>query len=161
MDNLAPPKTRMRFRRRREVALAAFLILSGLNLAGCGVNGDFGDARAREDSMAVGVLRLAGANPVGVGGKFTLGVGFARPLLDDTTTIRVQVMEMYAAGTFADLLPSVTPVKSPLAAYIPSQICARVHAAPTATNGSMPCPGKPRRARRRATNSARLISISS
>lgn len=43
MDNLAPPMMRVRFWRRRECALAAFLVLSGLSLAGCGVNGDFGE----------------------------------------------------------------------------------------------------------------------
>ncbi len=36
------PVTRARFRRRRKFALSVFLIASGLSLAGCGVNGDFG-----------------------------------------------------------------------------------------------------------------------
>ncbi|MBI4420599.1 MAG: right-handed parallel beta-helix repeat-containing protein, partial [Gemmatimonadetes bacterium] len=72
-----------------------------------GVNGDFGEVYAHEDSMPLGVLRLTGANPLGVLGRVTLGTGYGEPLVADTTTIRVQVLELYAAKTFTDLLPHV------------------------------------------------------
>lgn len=75
-----------------------------------GINADFGEVFAREDSMAVGVLRMAGLSAQGVGGKVTLGIGFGRPLVADTTTFKVEVLELYAAGTFADLAPSAVPV---------------------------------------------------
>ena len=42
MHHSTLPLTRARFRRRRNCVLAAFLIATGLTLAGCGVNGDFG-----------------------------------------------------------------------------------------------------------------------
>jgi len=70
-----------------------------------GVAGTFGDLTVNEDSSAAGVLRLAGANPGGVGGLITLGVGRFSVLTNDTTTFRVSVQELYAAGTFADLTP--------------------------------------------------------
>jgi hypothetical protein len=42
MDNSMLPLMRARCWRPRKFVLAAFLTLTGLNLAGCGVNGDFG-----------------------------------------------------------------------------------------------------------------------
>ncbi len=74
-----------------------------------GQNGNFGDLKAN-DSAAVdsGIIRLAGVNPVGVGGRVVLGVARFVPLTTATDTFKLNVAELYAAGSFADLLPSAT-----------------------------------------------------
>ncbi|HXV85520.1 MAG TPA: right-handed parallel beta-helix repeat-containing protein [Gemmatimonadales bacterium] len=72
-----------------------------------GQNADFGDLVANEDSFATGVLKLVGVSPAGRGGRVIVGVGRFLPLVPDTTTLRLQVTELYAAGTFANLLPDV------------------------------------------------------
>jgi hypothetical protein len=71
-----------------------------------GVSGTFGEITVNEDSVAAGLLTLAGANPAGSEALITLGVGRFAVLTSDTTTFRVGVQELYAAGTFADLTGS-------------------------------------------------------
>jgi hypothetical protein len=73
-----------------------------------GSNGTFGSVAVNQDSLALGVVRIAGANPAGVGGLLTLGIAHFTPLRADTTTIRFAVTELFSAGTFADLTPSLT-----------------------------------------------------
>jgi len=80
-----------------------------LQLAG-GVSGSFGDVTVNEDSAAAGVIRMTGANPAGVSGLVTLAVGRFAVLANDTTTFRISVQELYAAGTFADLTTSAVPI---------------------------------------------------
>jgi len=91
----------------RTELLGSFVITLRWNPAvlqsGGGVSGAFGDLTVNEDSAADGVLRLTGVNPGGMGGLITLAVGRFTVLVDDTTTFRVSVQELYAAGTFADL----------------------------------------------------------
>jgi len=70
-----------------------------------GQDGNFGRLTVNVDS-AGGVIRLGGANPGGVGGKVVLGVARFVPLAASSDTIRLDVTELYAAGSFADLLPS-------------------------------------------------------
>ncbi|GIW51838.1 MAG: hypothetical protein KatS3mg081_1193 [Gemmatimonadales bacterium] len=70
-----------------------------------GKNGNFGEITANEDSLVAGVAKLAGVNPGGVGGKVVLGVARFVPLSASNDTFRLQVSELYAAGSFADLLP--------------------------------------------------------
>ncbi len=72
-----------------------------------GSDGTFGSVIANEDSLKLGVLRLTGANPAGVGGLVTLGVAHFLPLAALSDTLRLSVSELYAAGTFADLTPSM------------------------------------------------------
>ncbi len=71
-----------------------------------GQNGNFGDLTGNDDSTNYGVIKLGGVNPTGVGGKVVLGVAHFVPLAASSDTIRLNVTELYAAGTFADLLPS-------------------------------------------------------
>ena len=71
-----------------------------------GVSGTFGEITVNQDSVAAGLLTLAGANPAGLDALITLGVGRFAVLTSDTTTFRVGVQELYAAGTFADLTGS-------------------------------------------------------
>ncbi|HWP37571.1 MAG TPA: right-handed parallel beta-helix repeat-containing protein [Gemmatimonadales bacterium] len=78
-----------------------------------GTNGNFGDLTVNEDSIPAGVLKMVGVNAAGVGGRVILGVGRFLPLVADTTTFQLSVGELYAAGTFADLLPSVTVSNRP------------------------------------------------
>jgi Right handed beta helix region/Dockerin type I domain/Bacterial Ig-like domain (group 2) len=68
-----------------------------------GIDGTFGSLVVNEDSVTAGVITLSGANPAGVSGLVTLGVGRFQVLTNDTTTFRVSVQELFAAGTFADL----------------------------------------------------------
>jgi hypothetical protein len=75
-----------------------------------GVDGSFGGLVVNEDSASGGVLKLSGVNPAGVGGLVTLGVGRFMVLTNDTTTFRVAVQELYAAGTFADLTSAAVPL---------------------------------------------------
>jgi hypothetical protein len=82
-----------------------------------GSNGTFGDLRVNEDSLAVGALKLVGVNAAGAGGRVVLGVGRFLPLVADTTTFQLSVTELYAAGTFADLLPNVVATNR---AYCPA-----------------------------------------
>src|SRR5574341_465896 len=70
-----------------------------------GRDAEFGRMVGSTDS-AGGVIRLTGANPSGVGGNVVLGVARFVPLAASNDTIRLDVTELYAAGTFADLLPS-------------------------------------------------------
>ena len=71
-----------------------------------GANGTFGAVQVNDDSLAFGVVRLAGVNPAGAAGRVTVAIGRITPLVRDTTTLRLSLSELYAAGTFADLLPS-------------------------------------------------------
>lgn len=73
-----------------------------------GLPGSFGNLTANTDSASQGVIRLAGANPAGVGGLVTLGVGRFVPLVADTTTLTLTFSQLYAAGTFADLRPNLS-----------------------------------------------------
>ena len=72
-----------------------------------GQDGAFGEMVANTDSLAAGILRIAGTNPGGTGGRFVLVRLMFRPVVADTTTIGLAVSEFYAAGTFADLIGSV------------------------------------------------------
>ena len=83
-----------------------------------GLPGTFGSVTVNGDSITQGVIRLAGANPAGAGGLVTVAVSRFTPLLADTTTIQVALTELFAAGSFADLLPSAT-VRSGL--YCPAR----------------------------------------
>src|SRR5438552_16073128 len=78
-----------------------------------GQAGTFGDASSNEDSVNAGVLKLTGVNPAGATGHLTVGIGSMTPLAADTTTIKVQVVELYAAQTFTDLTPSVAATDRP------------------------------------------------
>jgi len=69
----------------------------------------FGHLTVNEDSLAAGAAIVAGANPSGVGGRIVVAVVRFRPLVVDTTTLRVSVRELYAAGTFADLTSFALP----------------------------------------------------
>ncbi len=73
-----------------------------------GFPGSFGSVTVNTDSLAEGVVRLAGANPSGSGGRVTVAVVRFTPLLAQATTVQVQVLELFAAGSFTDLLPAVT-----------------------------------------------------
>ncbi|MFQ5550560.1 MAG: Ig-like domain-containing protein, partial [Gemmatimonadales bacterium] len=64
---------------------------------------DFGEITVNDDSLIAGVLLASGANPAGIGGKFSVLSARFRPLVDDTTTITLDVTELFAAGTFDDL----------------------------------------------------------
>ncbi len=70
-----------------------------------GQNGNFGEIAVNQDSLAAGVAKLAGVNPAGVGGRVVLGVARFVPISASDDTFRLQVTELYAAGSFADLLP--------------------------------------------------------
>jgi len=75
-----------------------------------GTPGTFGAITTNADSAPQGVLRLSGANPNGVNGVITLGVGRFTPLDTVGTTVQLQVTELYAtAPTFADLIGSALP----------------------------------------------------
>lgn len=80
-----------------------------------GQNGTFGDLKGGDSTVAVdsGLIRLTGVNPGGVGGHVVLGVGRFVPLTADTTTFRLDLTELYAAGSFADLLPSAVWANQP------------------------------------------------
>ncbi|MBI2071642.1 MAG: Ig-like domain-containing protein, partial [Gemmatimonadetes bacterium] len=99
-------------RNQPDVKLGSFSLVLRWNPAVLrldrGENGTFGDIFANEDSLPLGVARLVGANPAGVGGNVVLGVAHFTPLVDAVDTLRLSVSELYAAGTFADLLPSAT-----------------------------------------------------
>jgi hypothetical protein len=72
-----------------------------------GQNGNFGDVKANDSAAAdSGIIRLAAANPAGVGGRVLLGVARFVPLTTAADTFKLNVTELYAAGSFADLLPS-------------------------------------------------------
>jgi len=75
-----------------------------------GTAGTFGDVIVNNDSLPAGVLRVTGVNPGGMGGLITLAVGRFTVLASDTTTFRVTVEELYAAGTFADLTSAAVPL---------------------------------------------------
>lgn len=78
-----------------------------LHLDGGG-DGTFGAVTVNADSLVSGVARIAGANPAGVGGLITLGILHFTPLVSQPDTVRLAVTELFAAGTFADLMPSLT-----------------------------------------------------
>lgn len=71
-----------------------------------GRDGTFGSVTANLDSVSLGVVRIAGVSPSGAGPRVILGVGEFVPLGPEADTFRLSVQELYAAGTFADLLPS-------------------------------------------------------
>jgi len=73
-----------------------------------GLGGNFGSVTANTDSAVYGIIHLTGANPAGVGGLVTLGIGRFVPLTADTTTLTLSFSQLYAAGTFADLRPNLT-----------------------------------------------------
>jgi len=73
-----------------------------------GLGGNFGSVTANTDSAVYGIIHLTGANPAGVGGLVTLGIGRFVPLTADTTSLVLSFSQLYAAGTFADLRPSLT-----------------------------------------------------
>jgi len=70
-----------------------------------GQDGNFGALTTNVDS-AGGLIRLTGANPGGVGGHVVLGVARFVPLVSAADTFKINVSELYAARTFANLLPS-------------------------------------------------------
>ena len=72
-----------------------------------GVNGDFGSIQVNEDETGTGILRLSGANPAGASGHVVIGWARMRPLIAGNSILQLQVDELYAAGVFTDLLPSV------------------------------------------------------
>jgi len=74
-----------------------------------GFSGNFGSVTVNADSAAQGIVRIAGANPSGIGGAVTVGVSSFTPLTSDTTTLGLGVTELFAAGSFADLLSAVLP----------------------------------------------------
>lgn len=75
-----------------------------------GTPGTFGQITTNSDSAPQGVLKLSGANPNGVNGMITLGVGRFTPLDTTGTTLQLQVSELYAtAPTFADLIGAAAP----------------------------------------------------
>lgn len=65
--------------------------------------GSFGTITLNEDSLASGVVRLAGVNPAGAGGLITLVNLQFTPLVAQPDTVHLSVTELFAAGTFADL----------------------------------------------------------
>ncbi|MFN2570693.1 MAG: right-handed parallel beta-helix repeat-containing protein [Gemmatimonadales bacterium] len=66
--------------------------------------GSFGSIQANTDSVATGVLRLAGANPAGVTGIVTLGVGRFTPLSAGVTPVSLSLNDIYAsAPDFSDV----------------------------------------------------------
>ena len=73
-----------------------------LSLSG-GSDGSFGGVQVNQDSLALGVARLAGVNAAGVSGRITLVNIQLVPLVKDTATITLTLTGLYAAGTFADL----------------------------------------------------------
>ncbi len=73
-----------------------------------GSDGTFGALAVNEDSLPAGILHIAGANPAGVGGRVTVGVLHLTPLVNQPDTVHLTVTELFAAGTFADLLPSLS-----------------------------------------------------
>lgn len=70
--------------------------------------GSFGAVTPALDSAAQGILRIAGANPAGAGGQVTLSTLRFTPLIVDTTTVQFTLGQLYAAGTFTNLLPFVS-----------------------------------------------------
>lgn len=72
-----------------------------------GVPGSFGTLNVNSDSVAFGVLKLAGANPAGATGIVTLGVGRFTPLTASTTPVTLELGDIFsAAPDFADLTGS-------------------------------------------------------
>jgi hypothetical protein len=71
-----------------------------------GVPGSFGGVSLNTDSVADGVLRMAGANPSGAAGLVTLGIARFTPISGGTTPLGLTLSELYSSGSFADLLPS-------------------------------------------------------
>ncbi|MGD0484614.1 MAG: dockerin type I domain-containing protein, partial [Gemmatimonadales bacterium] len=71
-----------------------------------GADGTFGSPTVNQDSLAFGILRMAGVNPAGASGLITLVNIQLLPLVKATTTLKFTLTGLYAAGTFADLLPS-------------------------------------------------------
>ena len=63
-----------------------------------GTSGSFGSIQANTDSAAQGVLKIAGANPAGVVGTMTLGIGRFTPLTAATTAVALDVSELFSAA---------------------------------------------------------------
>ncbi len=74
-----------------------------------GQEAEFGHLTVNEDSLFSGAAILAGASPAGVGGRVIVAVARFRPLVADTTTLRMSVGELYAAESFADLTSFALP----------------------------------------------------
>ena len=68
-----------------------------------GSRGAFGSIEINEDSLRAGALLVTGVNAAGMDSVFSVVIARMRPLVDDTTTIRIAVADLFAAGTFADL----------------------------------------------------------
>ncbi|MFQ6046674.1 MAG: right-handed parallel beta-helix repeat-containing protein, partial [Gemmatimonadales bacterium] len=97
----------------RTEALGSFAIVVRwdtpvLRFAG-GSNGSFGEITVNDDSLAGGALIASGVNPAGASGHVTAGILRLRPVVSDTTTVAVEVRELFAAVTFVDLTPSAVP----------------------------------------------------
>jgi hypothetical protein len=71
-----------------------------------GVAGSFGSTTVNTDSLAAGILRMAGVNPSGAAGMVTLGIARFTPISGGTTPLGLTLSELYASGSFASLLPS-------------------------------------------------------
>ena len=70
------------------------------------IPGDFGGATVAIDSIAQGILRVAGANAGGYAGVVVLGTLRFTPLTGGTSALTLTVSELVAAVSFANLLPS-------------------------------------------------------
>ncbi len=68
----------------------------------------FSTPLVRTDSIGYGVLRASAISAGGLGGQFNLFDVNLSPYSASSDTVRVQVTEMSAAGTFTDLLASAT-----------------------------------------------------
>lgn len=83
-----------------------------------GASASFGSVQVNPDSLAVGIARIAGASPAGATGRVTVATARITPLVRDTATLKLNLTELYAAGTFADLLPSAVVTSG---AYCPAR----------------------------------------
>src|ERR1041385_4992834 len=67
-----------------------------------GTSGSFGSIQANTDSAAQGVLKIAGANPAGVVGTMTLGIGRFTPLTAATTAVALDVSALFCRAGCAE-----------------------------------------------------------
>jgi hypothetical protein len=68
--------------------------------------GSFGALTVNLDTVLQGVVRLAGVNPTGASGLVTVGVMRFTPLAEASSAVDLDLTELFAATSFADLLPS-------------------------------------------------------